>query len=234
MGKLIDLTGQRFGRLEVIQRAPNQRNKTFWLCQCDCGQQKEICGNLLKTGNTKSCGCLNREKLYQHHIEKIQDKRFGSLIAIEPTDERKDGKIVWKCQCDCGALCYVISTFLTQGRTQSCGCLQSTGEQKIELLLQNNNISYQKQKTFNTCKNPDTGYPLRFDFYLPDYNILIEYDGIQHYKATGGWSSQAHMKNTQIRDSIKNQWCKDNNIKLIRIPYIKYNDLTINDLIKGE
>jgi hypothetical protein len=42
------------------------------------------------------------------------------------------------------------------------------------------------------------------------------------------------MKNTQIRDSIKNQWCKDNNIKLIRIPYIKYNDLTINDLIKGE
>ena len=234
MGKLIDLTGQRFGRLEVIQRAPNQRGKTFWLCQCDCGQQKEICGNLLKTGNTKSCGCLNKEILHQYHTEKIQNKRFGKLIAIEPTTERKDGKIIWKCQCDCGGICYVISTFLTQGKTQSCGCMLSAGENKIETILQQNNINYQKQKTFDSCRNPNTNYPLRFDFYLPDYNILIEYDGIQHYKATGGWNSSSHKEKVQFCDNIKSQWCKNNNIRLIRIPYTKYNDLTIKDIIEGE
>ena len=234
MGKLIDLTGQRFGRLEVIQRAPNQRNKTFWLCQCDCGQQKEICGNLLKTGNTKSCGCLNKEILFQHHISKIQNKRFGNLIAIEPTNERKDGKIVWKCQCDCGGICYVISTFLTQGRTQSCGCMVSAGEHKIETILQQNNIVYQKQKTFESCRNPKTGYLLRFDFYLPEYNILIEYDGPQHYEADNGWNTLERVQSTQYRDQIKNEWCEKNHIKLIRIPYTKYNSLNINNLIEGD
>ena len=58
---------------------------------------------------------------------------------------------------------------------------------------------------------------LRFDFYLPDYNCCIEYDGIQHFKRTN--FSHDNFEERQKRDEIKNQYCKDNNIVLIRIPY---------------
>ena len=64
MGKLIDLKGQRFGRLVALSKIPqnNANNKVMWLCQCDCGNQAVVIGSLLHTGRTKSCGCLIREK----------------------------------------------------------------------------------------------------------------------------------------------------------------------------
>ena len=61
MSKLIDLTGQEFGRLVVIKRAPNNKRRTFWVCKCDCGNEKVINGYSLVSGYTKSCGCLHRE-----------------------------------------------------------------------------------------------------------------------------------------------------------------------------
>jgi hypothetical protein len=76
---------------------------------------------------------------------------------------------------------------------------------------------------------------LRFDFGILDDNnnliYLIEYDGEQHYNITGGWSNQEHLNNLQQRDKIKNEYCLINNIPLIRIPYTKYNSLTIKDLL---
>lgn len=68
MGKIIDLTGQRFGRLTVVERAKN-RNRSkdaYWLCCCDCGQETVVCGKSLRVELTKSCGCLNREKNKSH------------------------------------------------------------------------------------------------------------------------------------------------------------------------
>lgn len=59
--KLIDLTGNRFGRLVVVERGRHGRGYSYWLCQCDCGIEKEVSASSLKNGNTKSCGCLNRE-----------------------------------------------------------------------------------------------------------------------------------------------------------------------------
>lgn len=62
MGKLIDLTGQRFGRLTVIEKSPSRRgDKTWWSCKCDCGSTLEVWSVYLRNGTTKSCGCLNRE-----------------------------------------------------------------------------------------------------------------------------------------------------------------------------
>ena len=62
MPKLVDLKGERFGRLTVIERAPKRLRSVTWLCECDCGNTCEKIGENLKTGNTKSCGCLNIEK----------------------------------------------------------------------------------------------------------------------------------------------------------------------------
>ena len=64
MGKLIDLTNKRFGKLTVLEKSKNKiNNRPAWICQCDCGQIKEISGKLLREGQTKSCGCLVKEKI---------------------------------------------------------------------------------------------------------------------------------------------------------------------------
>jgi len=65
VGKVIDITGQKFGRLTVIERSyPNDKNRsTRWLCKCECGTEKIILRDSLKSGKTKSCGCLNKERL---------------------------------------------------------------------------------------------------------------------------------------------------------------------------
>jgi hypothetical protein len=70
MPAFIDLTGQRYGRLVVIKRIPQQKKGRFWLCACDCGNFKEIEGHRFKSGNTKSCGCyrveVSRERATKH------------------------------------------------------------------------------------------------------------------------------------------------------------------------
>ena len=149
----IDLTGQKFNKLTVIKEAPKEQrknNRVTWICRCDCGKEVLVTGKDLKSGNTKSCGCL--------YSKNLVGKRYCRLLVLASTEMRKHGSMVWKCQCDCGNICYVISTFLTQGRTQSCGCLQSSGELKIANLLAENNIYYEQQKIFNDCRNPNTGF----------------------------------------------------------------------------
>lgn len=65
MGKKIDETGNRYGRLTVIKEDPNRNNHGLvkWICQCDCGNIVSVCGNSLRTGKTKSCGCYNKQKI---------------------------------------------------------------------------------------------------------------------------------------------------------------------------
>jgi hypothetical protein len=66
MSNFVDLTGRKFGRLTVIEQAPNKgRGKTTWLCRCDCGQEVAVLANSLISGNTRSCGCLAIEILKQ-------------------------------------------------------------------------------------------------------------------------------------------------------------------------
>lgn len=120
-----------------------------------------------------------------------------------------------------------------QGSTQSCGCIQkSKGEDKIKILLNKLNINYIYQKTFKDCYNPKTNYLLRFDFYLPDYNILIEYDGEQHFDVRKhGWFTEKAYQEIKERDQLKNKYCREKNIPLLRIPYTDYNILNENYLL---
>lgn len=68
MPKIKDLTGQRFGRLAVVSIShKGEGRKYYWKCKCDCGNEVVVCGSNLKSGNTKSCGCLNIEKMIEGH-----------------------------------------------------------------------------------------------------------------------------------------------------------------------
>lgn len=120
-----------------------------------------------------------------------------------------------------------------QGHTQSCGCLgESKGENKIKEILKANNIPFLSQKTFDTCIFPDSLRKAVFDFYLPELQTVIEYDGVQHFGyAMSGWNNKTSYNDNVRRDQYKNNWCKENHINLIRIPYYHYEDLVIEDLL---
>lgn len=99
-----------------------------------------------------------------------------------------------------------------------CGCpicKDSKGEKLISFLLKERNILFEKQKTFGECRNPKTNSLLMFDFYLSKSKTLIEFDGVQHYET----SSYYWTEDLEDRDKEKNNFCKKNNLELIRIPY---------------
>ena len=130
-----DLTGQRFGRLTVIARNEQSNNPAkAWECKCDCGNTTFVNAYKLESGMTKSCGCLHREYLSNHGKRRSIDlfgKRFGRLIALRPTEERKRGNVVWECKCDCGNTAFISSVALNGGDTQSCGCLRRENALKM-------------------------------------------------------------------------------------------------------
>ena len=125
---------------------------------------------------------------------------------------------------------------LTFRHTQSCGCMTSLGESNIQKILQINNINFKKQHCFKDFVYEDTQHHPRYDFYLPDYNRLIEFDGKQHYEDSQ-WNS---LDLQQQRDKLKNEYALQHNIPLVRIPYWERDNVTLEMilgdqyLIKGE
>ena len=118
MPKLIDITGQKFNSLLVLERAKNNGKKVTWKCMCDCGNEVIVQGDILKSGAKKSCGCKRSKDLL--------GKTFNRLTVIEKTSERtKDRNVIWKCQCQCGNECFVDSSSLISNNTKSCGCLNT-------------------------------------------------------------------------------------------------------------
>jgi hypothetical protein len=95
----------------------------------------------------------------------------------------------------------------------------SKGQKKVEQFLNEYSIFFKRQKTFDDCINPKTNTKLRFDFYIPEINICIEYDGQQHFKPNNLWGGECEFIKLQERDMVKNLYCKTNNIKLIRISF---------------
>lgn len=238
MSKLIDMTnwimkehGVPDSRLMVIKRVENNsRGQARWLCKCECGNEIIVEGRDLRNGHTKSCGCLQKERASEASFVDIKNKKFGKLTALYPLQEERghDKVVIWHCICECGNEINVPGTYLRNGNTQSCGCLGSSrGENKIQELLKNNHFIFEKQKRFENCKDKSF---LPFDFYVNN-KYIIEYDGKQHFYYSTGWSTEEKFKETQKHDKIKNQYCFDNNIPIIRIPYTHYNDLCLEDLM---
>lgn len=101
-------------------------------------------------------------------------------------------------------------------------CNSSKGELKIANWLTEHNISFKYNTKFKNCRNPATGYILRFDFYLPDLNILIEFDGWHHFEDT----PFGNYKDINYRDEIKNTYAIEHNTDIIRIHYKNINNIS--------
>lgn len=184
-----------------------------------------------------SCGCYRKEHV-QFQKNDLIGQKFGQLTVLEDSQERviknkvtgETSDVIWICQCECGNITKVSTSHLTTGHTTSCGqCCISKGEDKIKNILDELHIKYQQQKRFPECKDNAS---LPFDFYLPDYNCCIEYDGEQHFhipkNKTSTWFAKETIDKTQKHDKIKNQYCLDNHIFLIRIPYTDFDNLSID------
>lgn len=233
-----DLTGQRFGRLSVVKTyKQNENNSTKGRvvcdCICDCGNIVTVHKCHLLDGHTKSCGCYHKDRTIESHtIDYTGIVSDYGVKILEKSNNRK-----WKCECPlCHTYFYAIPSNVINGNSTSCGCRhQSKGEEYIEKFLISYDIKFDKQYTFNDCVS-DSGTKLRYDFVIfdRDNNIksIIEYDGQQHYYPVEHWGGEESLINNQIRDGIKNEYCKSHNIPLLRLPYYLSKEEMENEIKK--
>jgi len=161
-----DITGQRFGRLVVIRLSDERKdNQTVWECKCDCGNVVLVRNSSLRRGDTKSCGCLQREKASQNGKKSVKDitgQRFERLVAIRPSNKRSnDGSVVWECKCDCGNVVLVQPSHLKSGSVKSCGCFRRESHDRLYLnkqfgLIEDTSVSNIKSQ--KPRSNSKTGY----------------------------------------------------------------------------
>lgn len=230
MSKIINEIGNTYGYLTVIERAQNDKDgHTMWKCRCKCGNELIVLGKHLRSGNTKSCGCYQRERATESNLKRGGDltgQRFGKLVVLRENGfvTGSDGKRrrLWECQCDCGNICNVQHQYLAFGDTNSCGCINSIGNVTINRLLTLSNIKFQTEYYFNDfiCNTN----PYRFDFAILNDNnellCLIEYQGDIHFKyRNSGWNTKEKFEERVRRDKEKFDYCQSHNIKLYYITY---------------
>ena len=221
----------------------------FMLCKCTlCGN--EVVGvniyNIIRN-HSKNCGCARKKHLSNsrriHTVETLSKQKFGRLTVVSEAGRDNYGKILYNCKCDCGNEVIVLGNSLLQSHTLSCGCLLSKNNSNISQII--NELGYTNVQEKTVYLNSEEIMCIRFDNYIEELNLAIEYDGEGHYIPIDwagkgeDWANE-ELKRTQQRDEIKNQYCYDNNINLLRIPYFeednilniilnKINEITNND-----
>ena len=242
MSQLIDLTGNKYGKLTVLKKDEERKTKSgsYWICQCECGNIKSVKSSSLRRGEIQSCGCLRKEaaqKARENRIIDLTGQKFGYLTVLERDDEEQkkhSGALYWKCICDCGTIKSIRGSNLTrkdENRIISCGCFhRSLGEIEIYNLLEQNKINFIEQYRFQDFSKKS------YDFAIINEQSqiirLIEFDGEQHYKESFSLSWES-LEIIQKRDKEKNQYAKDHNIPLVRIPYWERDKITL-DMIMGD
>ena len=233
--------GMKFGDWEVIERDYNPTSKqhsTFWFCKCNlCGNIYSVSRDSLVNKKSECCNKCKGEKIRQKAEERglttwQKGDRFGMLEIIESAGTRGNHSYV-KCKCDCGNIVNIRVEHLKSnhhGRTISCGCAsKSSGEIKITQILEKANIDFQSQyriKAFSLSS------PFDFAIFKDEKLLgLIEYDGEQHFESVDFFGGEEQLKLQRERDERKNKWCEENNIRLIRIPYTEYDNLTLEYLL---
>lgn len=127
MGKSVDLTGRKYGKLTVLHKTSERDSAgcVMWECQCECGTIKLFSTNVLNSGKVKSCGCQ------QIRMEDLTGKRFGRLTVVcLDRYEETSHSTRWKCVCDCGKEKSILASCLKTGNTTSCGCYSSEQKSK--------------------------------------------------------------------------------------------------------
>ncbi len=170
--------------------------------------------------------CSGKEKLTKELFIGKAKTRHGDLYNYDKIEGIKNNRT--KLTIICSAHGDFLQTPHSHLKGYGCPtCNESKGEKQISLYLDKNHIKYEREYKFQDCKNK---YSLPFDFYLPDFNVCIEYDGIQHFEVISFGSKDykkmmERFETIKYRDEIKTIYCKSNDISLIRISYIEFENI---------
>ncbi|MCI3939365.1 hypothetical protein MQX03_19495 [Chryseobacterium aahli] len=191
-------------------------SQRFSQLSCNVGEQNGCsdCNN--KRANRKSA---------EDYIVKIKNKleeagkneffQFNNLIDRDKNNRIKFNLICKICECPDWSYAHHIKNITCK----NCNSKDSKGEAKIKLFLQLNHIKFEEKKRFDHLRNK---LPLECDFYLPERNLIIEFDGLQHFKPIEFFKGEAkYFKNIE-NDKIKNEYCRNNCINLLRIPFYEF------------
>lgn len=221
--------GDKFGLLTVIdancektEKHGDKKSK----CLCECGETTIVRNVDLRRGDTLSCGCLSG---HNKGNEIKNGDIFGNLTVIDAncthSTETTRPWLMSKCHCICGNEILVRNCNLrNEDRNFSCGCQKSIGEQKLIKALKELSVNYQYQKflEINTRK-------MFLDFAIldKDDNIkcIIEYNGKQHYMPIDYFGGKEKFQEQIKRDELLKQYCNQNNILLVEIPYTDLNKI---------
>jgi ribosomal protein L37E len=183
----------------------------------------------LKSGCSK-CGYENVSTLRRYSLE-----QFIERAKLLHGDQYDYSKVKYKNSRNLILIiCPVHGEFKQKAGSHLMGygcksCCESKGEKLIRVLLETHKIDFIREKVFEGCVSKIS---LPFDFYLPKFDMIIEFDGIQHFKPMDFFGGQKSFELNKTRDQIKNVWCENNNIKLIRISYKEMNK--IEEILKKE
>ena len=196
-----------------------------YLCpkHLDRGVQHITFGNFTAGKGCPYCGGTKR-KTHEEYVKQLKEKKPN--IRVIGKYKSLKTRIEHECLI-CEYRWFALPDNLLNLKNGCPNCKKSKGESKISEILDKYNINYIQQYRNNTCKSI---YSLPFDFYLPEHNTLVEYDGKQHFEPCtfGGISKEEAKKNFEScikRDKIKTNFYKENNINLIRIPYFDYDKI---------
>lgn len=213
------LKNLKFGKLTVTSDS-GRRSKSgdvFWNCTCECGRKSQVTSTSLRSKHSASCGkCIKK-------INRVGD-RVGLLI-VESRAFVKNKSTYWKCKCDCGNFSFVCTSALING-VSSCGCIKrSLGERLVEKFLQSYMFNFEKEYKISECKRKR---PLPFDFCVKINNkiYLIEFQGEHHYHVVKRFGEAQHFRVIE-NDKIKKDFCLQNNIPFLAIPYTEIKSINI-------
>ena len=214
--------------IEILGEYVNNRTKIKCKCKIDGYEWEATPHNLLNGNGCPKCGIKSRvEKQIKTHEEFINElKEINS--DIEVLEEYKGALTKIKCKCKKDEYEFEMTpNSLLNG--QGCPkCSASKGEKRVAKYLDSKSIDYKRQYKFDDCRSKDK---LPFDFYIPGLNVAIEYDGEYHYMIITRGKNDTYERafnrfvGTKVRDTIKTIYCKENNIKLIRIPYWDFDNI---------
>jgi hypothetical protein len=213
--RAVDLVNKRIGKLTVISRHVTQSSKDRkWNCLCDCGNSIiATTSQLVKKDTTKThCGCSGK-KLVNNDLT---NKTIGNLYVVKETKSDRNKK-AWECLCSCGTT-IICETSVLQHKQKTC-CPKCSAFKTEKYCIEY--ISTLLNKPFKKVRNYISRYEyIEFDGFNEELKIAIEYQGLQHYVYPSFWHKtveEFHLQ--QERDVRKREFCKNNNIKLIEIPY---------------
>ncbi len=223
-----DLTGRVFDKLKVIEEAepyvsPKEHRKLMWRCQCECGNICEVMGSHLLSGHSASCGCQKTAKLKPRTACDLRGREFGMLKVIDRAENRMIGqnsRVVWRCRCECGKETEVLALLLTGHLTKSCGCSSTSHAERVmhAYLNERSAVFIAEYKVDGLCGVG--GGALKFDFAVFDGDalaLLIELDGVQHYRPVKYFGGTVKYEQCKANDSLKDAWAEQHGVTLVRI-----------------